>query len=78
MKGVEVTLHGLILRPISNVIGIPLIWNGTQEMLTGKGLSIQEYTKIGLAFERIANSTIIKKAKKIAGILREKWEGRIV
>ncbi len=50
MKGVEITLNGLILRPISNVIGLPLILNGTQEMLAGKGLSLQEYTKIGIAF----------------------------
>ena len=40
MRGVEITLNGLILRPISNVIGLPLILNGTQEMLAGKKLSI--------------------------------------
>jgi hypothetical protein len=74
MRGVEITLNGLILRPISNVIGLPLILNGTQEMLAGKGLSIQEYTKIGIAFERISNSTIVKKGKKIYKIIRSKGE----
>jgi hypothetical protein len=72
MRGVEITLNALILRPISNTIGIPLVLNGTQEMLAGKGLSIQEYTKIGIAFERISNSKIIKKTKKIFRILRDK------
>lgn len=74
MWGVEITLNGLILRPISNTIGIPLVLNGTQEMLVGKGLSIQEYTKIGIAFERISNSKIIKKTKKIFRVIREKDE----
>ena len=72
MRGVEITLNGLILRPISNVIGLPLILNGTQEMLVGKGLSIQEFTKIGIAFERITNSTIVKKSRKIYRIIRDK------
>ena len=72
MRGVEITLNGLILRPISNVIGLPLILNGTQEMLNGKGLSIQEYTKIGIAFERITNSTIVQKGKKIFRVIRNK------
>ena len=40
MIGVEITLNILILRPISNVIGLPVILNGTQEMLVGKGLSL--------------------------------------
>lgn len=35
IRGVEITVNGLILRPISNVIGLPLILNGTQEMLAG-------------------------------------------
>ena len=74
MRGVEITLNGLILRPVSNVIGLPLILNGTQEMLAGKGLSVQEYTKIGIAFERISNSKIIKKTKKIYRVIREKVE----
>jgi hypothetical protein len=72
MRGVEITLNGLILRPISNLVGLPLILNGTQEMLAGKGISLQEYTKIGIAFERVSNSTIFKKIRKIYGILTSK------
>jgi hypothetical protein len=72
MRGLEITLNGLILRPSSNTIGLPLVLNGTQEMLAGKGLSIQEYTKIGIAFERINNLAIFKKAKKIYRIIRDK------
>lgn len=34
MRGLEITVNGLILRPISNVLGLPLILNGTQEILT--------------------------------------------
>ena len=74
MRGVEITLNGLILRPVSNVIGLPFILNGTQEMLKGKGLSMQEYTKLGIALERITNSTIFKKSKKIYRIIRDKDE----
>lgn len=74
MRGVEITLNGLILRPISNVIGLPLILNDTQEMLNGKGLTTQEYTKIGIAFERITNSNIVKKCKKIYRVIRDKYE----
>jgi hypothetical protein len=70
MRGVEMTLNGLILRPISNLVGLPLILNGTQEMLNGRGMSIQEYAKIGIAFERISNSTAVKKAKEIYKIFR--------
>lgn len=72
MRGVEITLNGLILRPISNTIGLPLILNGTQEILAGKGLSFQESVRIGLAFERLCNSTLVTKATKIYKILRNK------
>lgn len=72
MRGVEITLNGLILRPISNIVGVPLILNGTQEMLSGKGLSIEEYTKIGVAFERLNNSTAFKKIKKVYKAIRDK------
>lgn len=72
MRGVEITLNGLILRPISNAIGLPLILNGTQELLVGKGISIQEYAKIGIAFERITNSKIVKKVRKIYKVIRDK------
>jgi hypothetical protein len=74
MRGVEVTLNGLLLRPISNLVGLPLVLNGTQEMLSGKGLSVEEYTKIGLALDRINNSTTVKKFKKIWKIIRTKDE----
>ena len=72
MRGVEVVLNGLFLTPISNTIGLPMVLNGTQEMLTGKGLSLQEYTKIGLAFERITNSKSVQKIKKIYKVIRNK------
>lgn len=61
MRSVEITLNGLFLRPFSNVIGMPLILNGTQEMLAGKGLPMQEYTKIGIVFERLNNSIVLLK-----------------
>jgi hypothetical protein len=69
MRGVEITLNSLILRPISNLVGLPLILNGTQEMLAGKGISFQEYAKIGIAFGRLSNSTVVKKTRKIYDIL---------
>ena len=72
MRGVEITLNGLLLRPVSNVIGIPLVLNGTQELLAGKGLTAQEYSKIAIAFERISNSTLVNKTKEIYKIIRGK------
>lgn len=72
MRGVEMVLNGLILRPISNQIGLPLVLNGTQEILAGKGLSVQDYSKIGIAFERIASSKKVKKLKDIYKIIRRK------
>lgn len=72
MRGLEIVVNGLILGPISNTIGLPLILNGTQEILAGKGLSFQESVKIGLAFERMCNSKLVKKGKKIYQILRNK------
>lgn len=74
MRVVEITLNGLILRPISNAIGLPLILNGTQEILTGKGISIQDYTTIEGAFEKIMNSKVVRKCIKIYRILRDKNE----
>lgn len=53
MRGVELTLNGLFLGPVSHLTGFPLILNGTQEMLVGKGISIQEYTKIGKIYKII-------------------------
>lgn len=69
MRGVEVVLNGLILRPVSNIIGIPLILNSTQEILSGKGIPINEYGKIALSFERLVNSTKFKKIRKIFKII---------
>ena len=57
MRGVEITLNGLILQPLSNVTGFPLILNGTSEILTGKGINITDYAKISIAFERVTNVT---------------------
>lgn len=68
MRGVEVVLNGLILQPISNVIGLPLILNGTQEILNGQGMKIEDYAKISIAFERISNSTLIKRIRETAKI----------
>ena len=39
--------------------------NVTKEMLAGKGMSLQKYTKIGLAFEKISNSSVVQKIKKV-------------
>ena len=72
MRGVEVVVNGLCLRPISNTIGLPLVLNGTQEMLAGKGLSLEEYTKVGIAFERVSHSKPVQKIKKIYKIIRNK------
>ena len=43
-------------------------------MLNGKGISIEEYVKIGIAFERLTNSTKIKKIQQIMKIIRSKPE----
>lgn len=57
------TLNGLILKPLSNVTGFPLILNGTSEIIAGKGINITDYVKISLAFERVSNVTS-KNAKR--------------
>lgn len=71
MRGVEVVLNGLILRPISNVVGLPLILNGTSEITSGVGIKLTEYSKIAFAFERIINSTVVKKIKKVYKVIRD-------
>jgi hypothetical protein len=43
-------------------------------MLAGTGLSLEEYTKIGLAFKRLNNSTALKNIKKIYKILFKEKE----
>ena len=30
MRGVEITVNGLLLRPLSNLFGLPLVFKGTQ------------------------------------------------
>jgi hypothetical protein len=72
MRGLEIVLNGLVLRPVSHIVGMPFILNGTQEMISGKGLSIAEYGKIAVAFERLTNSTVVQKIKKIYKIIRSK------
>ena len=72
MRGVEVVLNGIALKPLSNVLGVPLMLNGTQEMISGIGLSVQEYSKVASAFERLSNSSVVQKIKKIYKIIRSK------
>lgn len=74
MRGVEIVVNGLFLRPISNAIGLPLLLNGTQEVLSGKGLSIEEWKNINLSFQKIRNSKVFEKATKIYKIIRNKNE----
>jgi len=72
MKSVEIVANGLFLRPLSRLIDLPVILNGTGKIVYGKGLRLKEYTKIGIDFNRITNSTLFKKARKIVKILRSK------
>jgi len=72
MKGFEIVVNGVILRPVSNIIGLPLVLSGTAEMMSGIGISLKEYSKIALAFERIMNSKGVGKIKKIYKIIRGK------
>lgn len=46
--------------------------NGTQEMISGIGISVQDYSKVAFAFERLTNSTVVQKIKKIYKVLRAK------
>ena len=64
MRMVEIRVNELFLRLILNKIGLSFILNGTQEILNGKGLMIQEHARIGFAFERVVNSNVFKKLKK--------------
>lgn len=68
MRGVEIVLNGIILQPLSNVIGMPLMLNGTQEILHGQGMKFEDYGKISFAFNRIVNSKVIKKIKETCKI----------
>ena len=73
MRGVEITLNGLFLQPLSNVTGFPLMLNGTNEILAGKGIDIRDYAKISIAFERVANITSknAKRVKKVYNAIKE-------
>jgi len=71
MRGVEMVLNGLILTPISNTIGLPLILNGTSELTAGMGIHVSEYGKIAFAFERMINSNLVQKIKKVYHTLRD-------
>jgi hypothetical protein len=72
MKGVEIVLNGIVLRTVSNLVGLPLILNGTNELISGMRISVQEYAKVASAFERVTNSAVVQKIKKIYKILRDK------
>ena len=73
MWGAEQLFNRVIFTPLSNVIGLPLILNGTEKLMKGPGFSVQNYTAIGLAFERIYNSTLLRKARKIYNVIRGKY-----
>jgi hypothetical protein len=78
MRGVEITLNGLILQPLSNLTGFPLILNGTNEILNGKGIDIRDYAQITIAFERVVNATskrvqLLKEVyDAVLGVLKKK------
>lgn len=72
MRVVEVVLNGLILGPIANRTGLPIILNGTAEVTVGMGLTVKEYSKMGTAFEKFINSKFLKKIKKIYKIILSK------
>lgn len=76
MRGVEITLNGLILQPLSNLTGFPLILNGTSEILAGKGINIKDYAKICLAFERVSNVTSknTRRLKKVYDAIKKAIE----
>lgn len=72
MWGVELVANSLVLKPVSNLIGLPMVVNGTQTMLNGEGLPVREYAKIGAAYKRLVESNWFKKARKIAQIIGSK------
>ena len=73
MRGVEITLNGLFLQPLSNFTGFPLILNGTNEILAGKGIKITDYAQISIAFERVSNVTSknAKRFQKVYDAMKE-------
>ena len=72
MKGVEVVVNGLVLNPVSGVVGLPMMLNGTDEMTSGMGISVRNYSKVANAMDRITNSSWYKKVKEIYKICRRK------
>lgn len=70
MRMIEVTLNGLILQPISELTGFPLILNNTKELLVRKGINITDYAKISFAFERVSTSAA-KKSKRLKQIIND-------
>jgi hypothetical protein len=73
MRGVELTLNGLILEPLSVLTGFPLILNGTNEILAGKGINITDFAKIGASFERV--SKVTQKLKKAYNATKKIFTG---
>ena len=41
-------------------------------MISGMGMSVQDYGAIAVAFEKLTNSTAVKKIRKILKIIRQK------
>jgi hypothetical protein len=70
MRLVEEVMNGLVLRPVSNLVGMPLLLNGTKEMVSGIGIPIKEYLKIAEGLERLTNTKVYKKALKVYKIIR--------
>ncbi len=68
---VETVLNGLFLRPLSHFIGLPMILNATQEIQRGAGLDLKDAAQISKAYNRISNSVVVDKCKKIVAIVRE-------
>ena len=75
MWAVEVTLNGLILKPISNKTGFPLLLNGTSEVLHGKGIKINDFAQISVAFEKVTKivSKNVGRVKKIVDAVQQVW-----
>jgi hypothetical protein len=71
MWGLELVLNGLILTPLSNVVGLPLMLNATAEITAGMGIRLKEYKKIAFAFERVVNSKALKNIKLLLRKLRK-------
>lgn len=70
MRGVEITVNGLVLLPLSNLTGMPMIMNGTGLITEGAvGIQVKDYAQMAFSFERITNST----SKKL-NVLKKVWK----